>query len=132
MHTSVALLVRNHQVLVLLRGKTAPWYPSAWNLPGGSCEVDETPLEGAIRECTEEAGISPTALQPLQVVDMGVDGLLHAFVERGDFGDVRICWESEDYRWIGIEEVADLPFVPHVVALIHAALTEVQVAPPLA
>lgn len=92
--------------------------------------MDETPLEGAIRECREETGIVPYDLQFLQLVDMGMDGFLHAFVGRGEYlGDVQICWESEDYRWIGVEEVADLPFVPHVADLIRSVL-QVQVMPP--
>ncbi|MCO5143936.1 MAG: 8-oxo-dGTP diphosphatase [Oligoflexia bacterium] len=34
-----------------------------WNVPGGKIQENETPLEGATRECIEETGIRPLELQ---------------------------------------------------------------------
>lgn len=123
--TSVALVVRNGRVLVLLRGSTAPWYPNAWNLPGGSCEDGESPAEGAARECLEESGLryDPSEMRALATVDMGADGWLYPFVMTAREGDeIHICWESSDYRWIGLDDLEGMPFVPYVRYLIRTAL----------
>jgi 8-oxo-dGTP pyrophosphatase MutT (NUDIX family) len=53
-----SLVVLNHEskVLLLLRGRTAPWKPLLWDVPGGAQEDGEDMLETALRELREEAG----------------------------------------------------------------------------
>jgi 8-oxo-dGTP pyrophosphatase MutT (NUDIX family) len=52
------LVVFSHEskILLLLRGRTAPWKPLMWDVPGGAQEGDEEMLETALRELREEAG----------------------------------------------------------------------------
>jgi 8-oxo-dGTP pyrophosphatase MutT (NUDIX family) len=53
-------------VLMLRRGKTAPWRPSTWSFPGGYIDTGETALAAAVRELLEETGLStPTLIEPL-------------------------------------------------------------------
>ena len=42
--------------LYLLRNDTR--HPDSWGLPGGKCNRDESLLDGILRECQEELGIS--------------------------------------------------------------------------
>jgi 8-oxo-dGTP pyrophosphatase MutT (NUDIX family) len=53
-----SIIVMNHfrQVLLLMRGRTAPWKPLSWDIPGGAQEGYETALHTALRELQEEAG----------------------------------------------------------------------------
>jgi len=121
--TGVILLVHEGKVLVLLRGATAPWYPLHWNLPGGTVDEHETPGTAAIRECVEETALWPLCPRLLDVIDMGDDGLLHAYVSDVGEGPVRTCWESESHAWIGLNEIEGYKFVPFVEALLREALT---------
>lgn len=45
------------QVLFLRRSPTDPWMPHRWNWPGGKAEPGESPVENAVRELGEEAGL---------------------------------------------------------------------------
>jgi len=50
-----ALVVRNGKVL-LIRRAIEP-FRGYWDIPGGFCEVDEHPVQTAIREVREETGL---------------------------------------------------------------------------
>ncbi len=52
------LLVREGELLLLRRPPTASAFPSAWNLPAGYCEADESPQQTARREAKEETGLT--------------------------------------------------------------------------
>lgn len=54
------------RVLMLMRG-TSGDHPSVWAWPGGKIEEGETPEQAAIRESTEEIGLTPE--QPLRLLD---------------------------------------------------------------
>lgn len=65
---AVVVLVPRHdsttkqlQMLCLRRGKTAPWKPGFWSLPGGVIEKGESPLLAGIRELKEETDLDPAS-----------------------------------------------------------------------
>jgi len=55
--TTNMLVVKDGKVLVQKRPDDAEAFPGWYMLPGGHQEVDETPLQAAIRENFEETGI---------------------------------------------------------------------------
>jgi len=100
--------------LVLLRGSTDPWKPGWWDLPGGHLDGEELPIEGAIRETKEEAGLT---VRNLQKVDMKPMGRIvkYFFVTRDYDGTVSLepnpqtgIIEHDEYRWVSIEELMGL------------------------
>src|ERR1700722_13132575 len=56
---------------LLLTRRAASWrtHRSQWALPGGRCEADETPVEGALRELHEELGLDLKSDDVLGVLD---------------------------------------------------------------
>lgn len=57
MWIKILLLFTNNYKQVLLVKRNKNPYINCWNGIGGKIEVNETPLEAAIRECKEEIGI---------------------------------------------------------------------------
>ncbi len=53
-------LVRNSEgkILIARRGPTDPFYPGAWDLPGGRLEESETLQAAVVRETQEEVGLT--------------------------------------------------------------------------
>jgi 8-oxo-dGTP pyrophosphatase MutT (NUDIX family) len=92
---------RGH-VLLLLRGPTAPWMPSRWNLPGGKIEPGESAAEAAMREAREETSLRVFVLSPLaQVGDLVV---FHADdwtgrVHLTDREHSRAAWVPREIAW---------------------------------
>lgn len=117
MHRVVAAaLVRDEQVLLCRRRADRPWYPGAWDLPGGHREAGETPGETLARECREELGITVRApvLLPLEheaAADPDVD--ITVFVVRAFDGEPADLApeEHDDIGWFDEIGVRALPLV---------------------
>merc|ERR1712185_780478 len=61
----VVLCVSNGRALILRRGKTAPWAPGMWSLPGGKVDRGETVLAAGERELGEETDLVPVGARAL-------------------------------------------------------------------
>lgn len=116
---TAAIVVLNSEgkALVLKRGDDAEWEPNKWNLPGGGIEEGETPKEAAIRECQEEAGLTPKNVEHLK----DSDGVVFFIGESDE--EAKINFESSDFRWITKKDVKGLDFVPSVAIVLPKAFS---------
>jgi 8-oxo-dGTP diphosphatase len=108
-----------------------------WGLPGGARDSHETPEQTAVREAHEEAGLPVervavrAALVTAEVCGIGgarwsyttvvadANELLHTVPNR----------ESAEMRWVGEDEVADLPLHPGFAASWHRLRTAPTMVP---
>ena len=114
---AVVVFNYNNQILVLKRGPTADWEPNRWNLPGGGIEDGESPHNAAIRECQEEAGITPTNLSHLG--DYGTISIFNGESE----SNPSINFESSEFKWVNAEEVQTLDLVSPLKTVINDAFS---------
>jgi 8-oxo-dGTP diphosphatase len=79
---------------------------SKWNLPGGRVERDETPLQAALREMSEETGLSLGKL--VYVSEYREDNVIHFLFEALNCvpKKPRPCNEIDGCRWIKPKDVA--------------------------
>jgi len=132
--TSCGTLVVNRQHQLLLCHAT---HTAHWDIPKGMQDPGEDPLEAAIRELREEAGIgfAPDRFVDLGMFDYRRDKRLHLF--RVDAGDELACLdhlvcssffdhhasgkptpEMDGFRWATRAEVATLCW-PRMAALLQ-------------
>lgn len=110
---AAVILINNGKALILQRGNTAPWMPGAWNLPGGAVDKGETSEQAAIRECQEEAGITPSGLTLFRSYnDPEFD--LDIYVGQINNSNILINWESQSSHWVSLQELGKFTFVPYV------------------
>ena len=99
----------------------APWVHNGdtWGIPGGARDSHESATESAIREAMEETGINP---EDLQVQDIYIDehngwsystviAIANATLEGHELND-----ESQEVRWVLLDDVTRLPLHPSVCA----------------
>ena len=103
------------QIVVLMQHR-AVWTSDGdtWGIPGGARDSHETPVEAALREATEEAGIAAAAVT---VVDQRVDdhgGWAYVTIVAHVVGDLSIVpnAESAELRWVTESEVTGLMLHP--------------------
>lgn len=96
---SVAI-VREGKVLLIKRAY-AP-YQHLWTLPGGRIEPGETIEQCAIREISEEVGLTIRNPRPVLVQNLGRDGTfrLAVFATRDFSGMLRASDEIADHKWM--------------------------------
>ncbi|CCK58425.1 Putative mutator protein MutT3 (7, 8-dihydro-8-oxoguanine-triphosphatase) (8-oxo-dGTPase) (dGTP pyrophosphohydrolase) [Mycobacterium canettii CIPT 140070010] len=91
-----------------------------WGLPGGARDSHETPEQTAVRESSEEAGLSAERLEVRATVVTaevcGVDDTHWTYTtvvaDVGELLDTVPNRESAELRWVAESEVADLPLHP--------------------
>ena len=86
-----------------------------WALPGGARDSHEDPVQTALREAGEEAGISPWQVRPVGLARAEHQGWSYTTVLGRAVGDVRpfaANWESDEVRWWDLADVDGLPLHP--------------------
>jgi 8-oxo-dGTP pyrophosphatase MutT (NUDIX family) len=72
--SSALVFSPSNQLLILQRSAT-DYMPNLWEIPGGSCDHDETILAGTVRELWEESGLVATdVLRQIEGEHEWVDG----------------------------------------------------------
>ncbi len=114
-------------VLMVRRGH-AP-YAELWSLPGGRVEMGEPVRAAALRELTEETGITAEIVRLLDVVDIihrAPDGtvtahyVLTVFAARWLTGEPRAGSDADEARWIAVpKELETLRTTPGTADLIR-------------
>jgi ADP-ribose pyrophosphatase YjhB (NUDIX family) len=95
----------------------AAWshHGDTWGLPGGARNSHESPVEAALREAAEEAGLAPELVWPAGTVTDDHGGWSYTSVVAEPVGQLRprpTGGESTDVRWVPVDEVGRLPLHP--------------------
>jgi 8-oxo-dGTP pyrophosphatase MutT (NUDIX family) len=129
--TAIIAVMHDNKVLILRRGKTAPWQPLKWNLPGGVVDSGESYREAAIRECKEEAGITPQ-----NVKFVGNYDPIYAFSGTANDDNVTITAthgiiESDAWDWVSLNDLNKYDFAhPVIPTVIKKVLSNPKVEEP--
>lgn len=117
---AAGLLLHHHDTVLLQMRAYWSHEGGTWGVPGGARNRDETPLQAALREAWEEAGVPADAVR---VSGEWVDdhGSWRYTTVVAEALRVVEAWprdhESVELRWFGVDEVAGLPTHP---AFAHA------------
>jgi 8-oxo-dGTP pyrophosphatase MutT (NUDIX family) len=117
------LLEHDGKILLLKRSNLVRTYRGLWGGVAGYVEELEDPYDTAIKEISEEVGISLDALtlvkkgNPLEISDTyegrRYDWIVYPFLFHVEDKElVRIDWEHVEYRWMFPSEVKKLDTVP--------------------
>lgn len=108
----IHLLVRKQEkYLVLKRSGEDKDDPNHWDLPGGGIRYLEKPLDAALREAKEEAGIHVKIINVLDMWGKLFEGnwSIESLVEADyDSGEVTLSKEHSDYRWVTKQELKEI------------------------
>lgn len=107
------LIEKDGKYLLIQEGKEH--VRGEWNLPAGSLEIGETPVEGAKREAKEETGLTvePESLVETYIPPRSEDpNNIVNFVYHSQIQDGEVSIREEDtvidYGWFTEEEIEDL------------------------
>lgn len=140
-HIGVYALAIKDDFVLLIKKARGP-YTGKWDLPGGSLEFGEKPLEGLSREVQEETGLSVQKSDLLNVLSHTVayelaDGEKEEMHHLGIIynallnlsGKLKTGADGEDSNgasWLKITEIGDDQLSPFAIQSIKAYLRENQ------
>ena len=118
---TVAVINTDKKLLILQRGSTAPWMPNRYCLPGGNRESNESLLECAIRELSEETQIciTNTELVTSRSIKYSSSFSKTIFLLNQFIGQVNLNWEHSDYKWVDKEESTQYKKVPGLKVIVE-------------
>jgi 8-oxo-dGTP diphosphatase len=124
-HVVTCFLLRSDagedRVLLVRRSQRVRTYRGAWGGISGYLEPGVTPLQQALTEMREEAGVDETSAQllrtgtPIAIDDsaQGLHWIVHPFLFKLATADaVRTDWEATEHRWVRPAEVSSFETVP--------------------
>ena len=112
-----AIAYRGEKILLLKRSAKSKYAPGFWQLPGGSLEFGETPMQALIREVKEETGgvFIPSSQKVVcvssHVIEIRGDNFqLLTIVYKGSIeGSIIISEEHSDFKWASISDALNSP-----------------------
>lgn len=108
---STMIVVDQDKILIQRRSKECPG-AGFWNFPGGSVEKDESIEQASIRELKEESNLDVAESDIVYLGNFSNKYLLIHFFITDKFSDeVRLNKESDDYKWITLNELPEYKFV---------------------
>lgn len=115
-------------VLAAQRGYPAD-LAGKWELPGGKVEADESDVDALVRECREELGVTIDVLDRVGADLIATDPafVLRVWWARIAAGEAPHAHEHRDLRWLAVDEVGDVDWLPTnrpLVALLRAGLVD--------
>ena len=119
---AVAVIVNNdNKILLLKRGKGAPWMPNRWALVGGGIEKGESPVKAVEREIFEETSLEIKKFSESFRIERHAESIEYVFDARyeGDDTDIELdTSENVSYGWYDQSEMEYLDIVPHLIEYI--------------
>jgi len=117
------LIKNGDKYLITLRAADKNYMPNLWDIPGGTIEFGEHPVEALIREIDEETKIKVKVGNLILVYDFVSGEKRHQFqmVFTCDYllGEVILNpREHQEYRWVTLEEMEQLPKIAFLEELV--------------
>lgn len=130
MEVAAMLLNYGPKILILQRSHKSKWRPGQWNLPGGIIDYGEDPQAAAVRECQEEAGISPFAVKHFTTINRP-GSVLHVYIGEAKTDQVDLqptdgFLENIKSAWISSQDVDKYDFVANNREVILQRLQEIE------
>ena len=128
-----SFLLHNSLILILKRSSHVKTMKGRWAGISGYIEGDEDPLDRALKEISEEAGLEKESLtlikrgetvDSLDMIHKDIVWVVTSFLFRVDSFQIRIDWEHEDYRWVSVDEIKDLETIPGLMETLKRVLPD--------
>jgi len=118
--THCIIFNNKNQILILKRDEANDVLPNYWDIPGGTLEDKENPIDGTIRETKEEAGIDINNLS-LFFHTSNIDEnknkqfIRLIFITKYNGGEIKVNHgEHNDYKWIGLDDLKNFKTVDYL------------------
>lgn|SRR3989338_7389424 len=128
MNMATAFLRHKDRILILKRSSKVGSFRGCWAGISGSIEEGENPLECAVREIKEEAGLQESDItlvsegKVIRAEKGEVAWIVRPFLFEAKSDDITIDWEHDEYKWILPEDIKKFNAVPRLEEMLESVL----------
>lgn len=115
---------QEQKILALRRSLNDDIRPGNWDLVGGNVAFGEQNTESLQREAREEAGISITELQPIEVSTKFENNIYYIFIgykAKTVTSQITLSHEHIEYKWVNMKEYMELEASDYLKDLVKIA-----------
>jgi 8-oxo-dGTP pyrophosphatase MutT (NUDIX family) len=121
---NTTIINQRGEILLVRRSANDEFMPGSWDLPGGVVEVREHPVDAAVRETKEEAGLLLANLKPLTIHSIWDAKKKQQFITiifytKKYRGRLKLNLnDHDDYIWVKpakVKAMYGVPYLPQVV-----------------
>ncbi len=117
----VAIIARDNEGKILLIKRKIEPRKGEWALPSGFMEIEETPIEAALRELAEETGLKGKSKRLIGVYpnNSEIHGFLVAIIYEAEIVGGELCAgdDAEEAEFFAVSQLPVLAFQSHREAL---------------
>jgi mutator protein MutT len=123
---NTVIINRQGEILLMRRSANDEFMPGSWDLPGGTVEEREHPVDAAVRETEEEAGLSVFNLKPLTIhsiwdIRKKEQFITIIFYTKKYRGRLKLDPEDHDaYLWVKLAKIKTMYGVPYLPQVVQA------------
>ena len=113
---------RGDEVLLVQRGKQPGL--GKWAFPGGKVRFGETTAQAALRELTEECGITASIgamIGLYEVIHADVHFAIACYFATNPIGIVRAASDAADARFVAVNAIHALPLASNIAKVVKAS-----------
>lgn len=121
------VIANRGRIIVLRRAARMSYRPGTWDLPGGHLALGEDFEECLLREVKEETGLDVAVERLLGVHKVPADPYLQALYACRTVVYRQIRLRPDEHgesRWVTLEEMAELPLIPYLDAMLKRGLLD--------
>ena len=113
-----AIVEKDNKFLILKRSSAKDFAPNTWEVITGRLEAEENPVNGILREITEETNLKAKVIMPVDTGFFYRGGkefpmVFIAYYCKYISGEVKTSWEHTEHKWASIEEILEAEDLKH-------------------
>ncbi|MCL2890634.1 MAG: DUF126 domain-containing protein [Methanomassiliicoccaceae archaeon] len=120
----------NGKILMLRRPDNVSSFPGMWSLAAGKIESNESPEDAAVREISEETGLTvhepAVSLPPIFVRENNVVWKVYPFLFLLESADVALNCENAEYKWVLPSEIEEMRTVTSTYTAVKELLLKLR------
>lgn len=112
-----SIIKKDEKYLLIKRSTSSKFFPEMWDFPGGKIELEENPVDSAIRETKEETSLNIEIGKEILEGNHNEKGIIIHYIIFSILnykGKVKLSKDHSEFGWFSKEQIKNCKKTPFV------------------